>query len=173
MLRPPSSLIRPQVDSERCSAGTQFNLHFREASFHQNYIQKVCLLELVLWGAVAVRAVSIHDHPRGLDSLTPDEALARIRAFRVRNLVETSFRYRERLRGCLAPSRLVVGYRDRRLLRRDVSGFPAMWHNKSFNVLQKTYDDSYMSCSTAVYYESQVFPPILTPRVGSWHLTSN
>ncbi|GJN71615.1 Golgi transport complex subunit 6 [Purpureocillium lilacinum] len=31
----------------------------------------------------------------------------------------------------------------------------AMLRNKAFTVLQKTYDDSYLSCSTAVYYESQ------------------
>ena len=32
----------------------------------------------------------------------------------------------------------------------------AMLRNKTLAVLQKTYDDSYLSCSTAVYYESQV-----------------
>lgn len=31
-----------------------------------------------------------------------------------------------------------------------------MLRNKVFTALQKTYDDSYLSCSTAVYYESQV-----------------
>lgn len=31
-----------------------------------------------------------------------------------------------------------------------------MLRNKALAVLQKTYDDSYLSCSTAVYYESQV-----------------
>ncbi|KAH8836208.1 hypothetical protein RJ55_10074 [Drechmeria coniospora] len=36
-----------------------------------------------------------------------------------------------------------------------------MLRNKAFTVLQKTYDDSYLSCSTAVYYESQVFIPQL------------
>ncbi|KAL6356937.1 hypothetical protein LRP88_10550 [Fusarium phalaenopsidis] len=30
-----------------------------------------------------------------------------------------------------------------------------MLRNKALAVLQKTYDDSYLSCSTAVYYESQ------------------
>ncbi|POR36874.1 Putative AAA domain-containing protein [Tolypocladium paradoxum] len=30
-----------------------------------------------------------------------------------------------------------------------------MLRNKAFTVLQKTYDDSYLSCSTAVYYEGQ------------------
>ncbi|PHH58566.1 hypothetical protein CDD81_5209 [Ophiocordyceps australis] len=30
-----------------------------------------------------------------------------------------------------------------------------MMRNKAFSLLQKTYDDSYLSCSTAVYYESQ------------------
>ncbi|KAK2612152.1 hypothetical protein QQS21_001882 [Conoideocrella luteorostrata] len=30
-----------------------------------------------------------------------------------------------------------------------------MLRNKTFAALQKTYDDSYLSCSTAVYYESQ------------------
>lgn len=32
----------------------------------------------------------------------------------------------------------------------------AMLRNKGLAVLQKTYDDSYLSCSTAVYYEGQV-----------------
>lgn len=36
---------------------------------------------------------------------------------------------------------------------------PAMLRNKAFTVLQKTYDDSYLSCSTAVYYEGQVCLP--------------
>lgn len=31
-----------------------------------------------------------------------------------------------------------------------------MSRNKALTVLQKTYDDSYLSCSTAVYHESQV-----------------
>ena len=31
-----------------------------------------------------------------------------------------------------------------------------MLRNKVFTALQKTYDDSYLSCSTAVYYEGQV-----------------
>ncbi|KAL3952343.1 hypothetical protein ACCO45_014060 [Purpureocillium lilacinum] len=35
------------------------------------------------------------------------------------------------------------------------SAVKAMLRNKAFTVLQKTYDDSYLSCSTAVYYESQ------------------
>lgn len=34
-----------------------------------------------------------------------------------------------------------------------------MLRNKVFTALQKTYDDSYLSCSTAVYYESQVRHP--------------
>lgn len=32
-----------------------------------------------------------------------------------------------------------------------------MSRNKGLSVLQKTYDDSYLSCSTAVYHESQVY----------------
>lgn len=31
-----------------------------------------------------------------------------------------------------------------------------MSRNKALSVLQKTYDDTYLSCSTAVYHESQV-----------------
>jgi hypothetical protein len=31
-----------------------------------------------------------------------------------------------------------------------------MMRNKALAGLQKTYDDSYLSCSTAVYYEGQV-----------------
>ncbi|KAK6855442.1 EMG1/NEP1 methyltransferase [Apiospora arundinis] len=30
-----------------------------------------------------------------------------------------------------------------------------MWANKAVSNLQKTYDESYLTCSTAVYYESQ------------------
>lgn len=33
-----------------------------------------------------------------------------------------------------------------------------MSRNKALSVLQKTYDDAYLSCSTAVYHESQVSP---------------
>jgi hypothetical protein len=37
------------------------------------------------------------------------------------------------------------------------------------SILQKTYDESYLTCSTAVYYESQVwthqsFPPVPSPQ---------
>ncbi len=39
----------------------------------------------------------------------------------------------------------------------------AMLRNKAFTVLQKTYDDSYLSCSTAVYYESQVCARLPVP----------
>ncbi|KAJ6440866.1 AAA family ATPase [Purpureocillium lavendulum] len=42
------------------------------------------------------------------------------------------------------------------------SAVKAMLRNKAFTVLQKTYDDSYLSCSTAVYYESQVANPLPT-----------
>jgi hypothetical protein len=31
-----------------------------------------------------------------------------------------------------------------------------MLRNRALAVLQKTYDDSYLSCSTAIYYEGQV-----------------
>ncbi len=34
-----------------------------------------------------------------------------------------------------------------------------MLRSKPLTILQKTYDDSYLSCSTAVYYESQVWLP--------------
>ena len=30
--------------------------------------------------------------------------------------------------------------------------------SKSLSILQKTYDESYLTCSTAVYYENQVRP---------------
>lgn len=42
-----------------------------------------------------------------------------------------------------------------------------MMRNKALAVLQKTYDDSYLSCSTAVYYEGQVsdVPPRTTPAI--------
>jgi hypothetical protein len=34
----------------------------------------------------------------------------------------------------------------------------AMWSARNLSTLQKTYDESYLKCSTAVYYESQVKP---------------
>jgi len=43
------------------------------------------------------------------------------------------------------------------------SAVKAMLRNKAFTVLQKTYDDSYLSCSTAVYYESQVCARLPVP----------
>lgn len=52
-----------------------------------------------------------------------------------------------------------------RLSRYYVPSVGAMLRNKTLTVLQKTYDDSYLSCSTAVYYESQVrrHPPYASP----------
>lgn len=38
----------------------------------------------------------------------------------------------------------------------------AMSRSKALSVLQKTYDDSYLSCSTAVYHESQVIARLIT-----------
>lgn len=36
-----------------------------------------------------------------------------------------------------------------------------MLRNKAtLPALQKTYDESYLTCSTAVYYEGQVSPPL-------------
>lgn len=46
-----------------------------------------------------------------------------------------------------------------------VPGSCAMSRNKALTVLQKTYDDSYLSCSTAVYHESQVCPSFCIPRM--------
>ena len=46
-----------------------------------------------------------------------------------------------------------------------------MSRNKTLAALQKTYDDSYLSCSTAVYHESQVstrrYRSMPLPLVGS------
>lgn len=45
-----------------------------------------------------------------------------------------------------------------------------MLRNKAtLPALQKTYDESYLTCSTAVYYEGQVsaHPPPLPPRQGT------
>lgn len=32
--------------------------------------------------------------------------------------------------------------------------------SKSLSILQKTYDETYLTCSTAVYYENQVRSPV-------------
>lgn len=48
-----------------------------------------------------------------------------------------------------------------------------MLRNKAtLPALQKTYDESYLTCSTAVYYEGQVSalppPELSTPRPDAW-----
>lgn len=48
----------------------------------------------------------------------------------------------------------------------------AMSRNKALAMLQKTYDDSYLSCSTAVYHESQVGPSPCTSSLPSRHLVA-
>jgi hypothetical protein len=41
-----------------------------------------------------------------------------------------------------------------------------MMRNKALAQLQKTYDESYLSCSKAVYYESQVCLPLALCEVS-------
>jgi hypothetical protein len=48
--------------------------------------------------------------------------------------------------------------------RLEVAGRARMWSNRTATNLQKTYDESYLRCSTAVYYESQVCVSWYGPR---------